>query len=113
MQITDSQQFLATIRPKTAAGKPAQVQAGSVLWTGPSFLAITPAADGLTAIVVAMGVGSDVISVSADADLGDGVVTISGMLNVVVTPSQAVSLGIDAGDVQEQVAPGPEPNPAP
>lgn len=111
MKITDSQQFTATIRPKNKAGRPAPVEAGSVIWTGPSFVAITPAADGLSAVVVAMGVGSDLLSVSADADLGEGVVTISGTLPLVVEASQAVSLGIEASEPVEQVEAGPTPNP--
>jgi hypothetical protein len=119
MKITDTQQYKAFVRPRTRPtadhpqGRDAEVQPGSVLWSGPPFVAITPAEDGLSAIIVAVGVGSGEISVSADADLGDGVVTISGSEQIVVVPSQAASLAIEDTDVQEQVEPGPEPNPAP
>jgi hypothetical protein len=112
MQITDSQQVVLTIRPKNKAGKPASVEPGSVAWTGPAFVAITPSDDGLSATVVAQGIGDDQISVSADADLGAGVVTISGTLPLTVVASQAVSLTIEAGGPTEQVEAGPEPNPA-
>jgi len=37
------------------------------------------------------------VNVSADADLGDGVTTIAGTLDVTVAASQAVSLNISAG----------------
>jgi hypothetical protein len=119
MKLTDSQQGILTIRPVTKGGKPAPVEAGSVLWTGPSFVAITPSADGLSATAVAMGLGGDdpggpaeeFISASADADLGTGVVTISGRVAIQVVASQAASLGIEEGPITEQVAAGPAPNP--
>lgn len=113
MTITDSQQVVATIKPVNKRGQPAPVQPGSVLWTGPSFVAITPAPDGLSATIVAMGIGSGELSVSADADLGEGVVTISGTVPFEVIPSQATSVGFEFGTPTEQTEPGPLPNPTP
>jgi hypothetical protein len=113
MNMTDSQQCVSTLKPVTKAGKPATVEPGSISWTGPSFVALTPAADGLSCTFVAMGVGNDFYSVSADADLGAGVSTISGRFPCTVTPSQAATLGVDEGTPTEQVTAGPAPNPAP
>jgi hypothetical protein len=124
MKITDSQQNTAVLKPVTAGGKPAAVEPGSILWSGPSFAALTPSADGLSVTVVAMGVGGlpegaiegdpgeEYVSVSADADLGAGVVTISGKFALRVVASQAQSLGFEFGTPTEQVAAGPTPNPA-
>ncbi len=111
MQITDTQQVVATITPKNSAGNPAPVEAGSVLWTGPPSVALNPSDDGLSCTIVAIGIGAGDLSVSADADLGTGVVTISGSVPFEVVPSQAVSLGIGFGTPTEQVSAGPTPNP--
>jgi len=121
MEITDSQQDTATLTPLTASGKPAPVEPNSALWTGPTFVALNPSADGLSCTVVAMGIGGDVeggpaeefINCSVDADLGVGVKTISGRFGIHVTPGQAVSLGFSFGTPTEQVAAGPAPNPVP
>lgn len=103
MVIKDTQKFTASIRPVDAKGNPALVQDGSVQWTGPDFLTVTPSADGLSADVSAKGpLGSGQLSVSADADLGDGVTTITGVLQVDVLAGQAVSLSVDSSTPAEQ-----------
>lgn len=103
MIIKDTQKFTASIRPVDAKGNPAQVQSGSIQWSGPDFLTVTPASDGLSAEVSANGpLGSGQVAVSADADLGDGVVTITGVLQVEVQAGQAVSLAVDSSQPTEQ-----------
>ncbi len=103
MVITDSQKFTASIAPVDAKGNPAPVESGSIVWTGPAFVALTPSADGLSCDVAASGIGTGgTISVSADADLGTGVVTISGTLPIDVTAGQAVSLSISTTPPVEQ-----------
>ena len=42
------------------------------------------------------------ISVSADADLGDGVRTLTGFLDLEIVSGEAVSLGVIAGAPREQ-----------
>lgn len=106
--LTDTQQFTLTIKPESKPGHPAAVEAGSVVWTGPPFVSITPAADGMSALVKALTVGAnDNISVSADADLGAGVVTISGTYEVQVIASQATTIGFEASAPEEQTPPTP------
>lgn len=101
--LTDTQQFTLTLKPLTANKKPAPVEAGSVIWTGPNFVEITPSADGMSALIKALTVGAnDNISASADADLGAGVVTISGTYEVSVIASQAQTLGFEASEPEEQ-----------
>lgn len=103
MKITASQKFTASIQPVDAKGNPAEVQAGSVQWEGPDTLTITPSEDGLSAEIAAKGpLGSGQVSVSADADLGEGVTTIAGTLQVDVVAGQAVSLGVNTSDPVEQ-----------
>ncbi len=120
VRLTDSQQGKITILPKKKNGQPGQVQPGSVIYSGPNFVALTPAADGMSVEVVAMGLGGDdpggpaeeFITFSADADLGEGVVTISGRRPIQVVSSQATTLDSAESDIVEQVAPGADPNPA-
>lgn len=102
MQLRDNQQFTASLAPVDKKGAPAQVQPGSVVWTGPNFIALTPSADGLSCLIVAQGIGTGQVTASADADLGDGVTTISGTLDVEVISGEATSLGITAGEVTDQ-----------
>ncbi len=102
VQIRDNQKFTASLAPVDSKGSPAQIQPGSAVWTGPAFLGLTPSDDGLSCVVVANGIGTGDVTASADADLGDGVTTISGVLNVEVTPGEAVQLGIVAGDPTDQ-----------
>jgi hypothetical protein len=122
MKLTDTQQGTLTVSAiKNKAGRPAQVQAGSLLWTGPTFVALTPAADGMSCVVVAMGIGGTdpgapgevFVTVSADADLGEGVVTISKAVPIQVVASQATELDVTESNIVEQTAPGPTPNPIP
>jgi hypothetical protein len=93
----------------TLAGAPAQVQAGSVVWASSdeTQLLVTPSADGLTAVVdtVAMSPndadGNPVtarISCSGDADLGNGVVTVT-LVSEDVTVTQGPSSMASGGTI--------------
>lgn len=66
------------IAPKTSSGKPAAIEAGSAVWTLDGTGSIVPDADGLGAYVISADApGVSNWSVSADADLGSGVATIT------------------------------------
>jgi len=99
MILTDVQKFTASIKPVDAKGNPAAVD-GLPLWSAsdPAILQITPASDGLSAEVLAVGpLGNAQVIVTADADLGEGVVGITGVLEVEVMASAAVALNVTAG----------------
>lgn len=100
--LTDSQETSLTIAPTDKKGKPAPVE--SVSWTSSDagVIALTPAADGLSCLAVAGNPGTAQVSVSVDAEIGDGVVTLTGTLTVNVIGGQAVALGITAGTPVEQ-----------
>lgn len=104
MIITDSQQVDLAIKPVDKKGKPAQID-GVPAWvsSNPAVATVAPAEDGLSALVKAADeLGSTQISVTADADLGEGVVNIAGTLDIEVVGGQAVSLSIVAGTPAEQ-----------
>ena len=96
ISITDIQKFTASIQPVDARGNPALVDGVPVWSVGDgSILSLTAAPDGLSAEVLAVGaLGTTQVTVEADADLGSGVVPLTGILDVTVVGSQAVSLNI-------------------
>lgn len=83
-------------------GRAARVD-GVPVWASSdeTVLTVTPAADGMSAAVDTVAVGVARITVTADADLGEGVTTITGVsedVNVVLGPlSQATTLALDLG----------------
>lgn len=93
LTITDSQ------------GRPAAVD-GVPQWavSDPTVLNVTPAPDGMSAIVDTVAPGTARVTVTADADLGAGVQTLTGVsedINVTLGPSHVattmvLSLGVPA-----------------
>ena len=97
--LTDIQQCLLSVAPVDAAGNPGKID-GQPAWSvsNPDVLALTVNEDGLSALVATTGkLGTCQVSVKADADLGEGVKEITGVLDVEVQGSEAVNLNITAG----------------
>lgn len=99
LTLTDEQKVTLTIQPLTAAGNPARVD-GTPAWDVSDqaivFLAVDP--DGLSAVATTSGpLGTCQVSVSADADLGSGVRSLTGILDITVVAAEAASIGILAG----------------
>lgn len=97
--LTDVQKVGLSVAFVTAKGNPAQVD-GAPVWSvsDATVLSVVPAADGLSAEVVAVGpLGTSQVSVTADADLGEGVKALVGTLDVQVVASEAASIVINAG----------------
>lgn len=101
--LTNSQEVDLAIQPLDARGKPAQVD-GVPVWTCSdlSRAQLVASEDGLSCVVKAVDNGAAQISVSADADLGAGTKTITGVLQLEIVSGSAVSLGIIAGTPREQ-----------
>jgi hypothetical protein len=96
MIITDVQKFTASIQPVDAKNNPAPVD-GVPVWSSsnPAVLTVTASEDGMSATITAVGpLGTAQVAVTADADLGEGVSPITGVLDVEVKASNAVSLSI-------------------
>ena len=111
MVLTDTQQTSITFgQPLDKKGKPAKVQPGSVTFSidQPDAATVTQDAnDPFTATVVAGNPTADgspaTITISADADLGEGVKTITGLEPLIVTSGEAVGFGnATIGPITEQ-----------
>lgn len=93
--ITNEEKVQVTLAPTTAAGNPATLD-GLPTWTvleGDATLEV--AEDGLSAFLVsgAADVNSK-IEVTADADLGEGVVSLVDVIDLAVVPASASVLGL-------------------
>jgi len=102
--LTDTQKTALAIAVVDAKGNAALID-GVPVWTSSddAILAVTAAADGLSAVAVAVGpLGQAQVNVSADADLGAGVSAITGTLDVQVIAGAAVAVTIAAGAPEEQ-----------
>lgn len=102
--LVDSQKVTITPKFVDKKGNPARVD-GKPEWLvdNPNVLALTPADDGLSCVVAAVGpLGTAKVSLKADADLGEGVKEIGGFLDVEVVGGEAVSVELTPGEVSEQ-----------
>jgi len=101
--ITTTQQFTIPSPFVDRKGKPAPVD-GIPVWasSNEAVATVTPGPGGLSAVVKAQGVGEYTISVSGDADLGEGVNTITGSETGTVTQGTAAAVVLSAGPIEEQ-----------
>ena len=99
LTLTDIQKADLAIAVVDAKGNPAAID-GAPVWevSDSALLTVTPSADGLSCTVAAVGpLGVGQVKVTVDADLGPGVASIVGLLDVEVLASQAVAVTIAAG----------------
>lgn len=92
----NTQQFDATLSITNAAGAPATVD-GIPVWASSdeTVVTVTASADGMSATIPCVAPGTARITVTADADLGAGTVTITGVsedIIVTVDPANAASV---------------------
>lgn len=104
MRITDTQKFSITLDARDAKGNPAALDGPATFTSSnPDVLAVTPAADGLSAEVVAVGpLGSGQITVVADAKIGPEVKEITGQIDLEVIAGEATTLTLNTSEVSEQ-----------
>lgn len=89
--LTDVQECPLTVAPVDAKGNPAVLQ-GVPVWTStdPTIISVEASQDGLSAVVAAVGkLGTAQVDINLDG--------VSGVLDVEVRGSDAVSLAINAG----------------
>lgn len=94
--ITNEQKALAVLNPKTLAGNPGIVD-GIPVWevvSGDAQLEVAP--DGLSAFLVSGAADvNSVITVTADADLGEGFLPLVDTIDLAVVAASASSLGLE------------------
>ncbi len=101
--MSDSQQDTLTITATDKKGNPATLPAGSITWAVDqvSLIALTPAADGLSCLAVAVGpLGTATISVKVSAP--DGTTLAAGSIDCNITGGAATNIVVTAGTPQEQ-----------
>lgn len=97
--IRDTEKVGVAIAVVDAKGNPAQID-GAPVWavSDPAGLAVVPAEDGLSASVVAVGpLGVFQATVQVDADLGEGVKPLIGILDVEVVAGEAAAINFQVG----------------
>lgn len=101
--ITDSQEFVVSGQPVDKKGNPAQVD-GPLTFTSsdPTLLIVTPI-DATSARCTAVGpLGDAQVVITGDADLGAGVVPITGIEDVHIIAGAAVNLAVSSSAPTEQ-----------
>lgn len=96
MLLPDDKTTAAAVTFLDAKGKPAKVD-GAPVWASDNEAVATVVAsdDGMTAIVTPVDLGTAQISVTADADLGSGTTTLTGIGTVEVVAGTAVTANIN------------------
>lgn len=103
--LTDSQKVTLSVGFTNPIGNPAPVD-GVPVWTvsNPDIIDLQVASDGMTAEAITKGpLGACQITVTADADMGEDVRSITGSLDMEVRASEAVSVGLTAGTPTSRV----------
>ncbi len=101
--LTDSQKVTISIAAVDKKGAPADVQGIAFASSDTTVATVEQDAGDMTKAVVVAGMpGSAQISVTADADLGDGVSLLTGVFDLSVVGGQAVGLSVSAGSPEEQ-----------
>lgn len=86
-----------SIQPQDIQGNPARID-GVPAWSASNEnVSISVSEDGMSAVLVPLTLGTVQINVTADADLGEGIETIGGVLDVEVVGGKAVALTINTG----------------
>lgn len=97
--ITNEQKVKVTLTPVTGGGHPAPLDGPPTFEVVDGDSTVQVASDGLSAeLISADDPGTTNILVKADADLGEGVVPISDVIQLVVLGAAATNLGLTVGE---------------
>jgi len=104
LTLEQGQHALGTLAPKKKDGSPATVETGKTTFTSSDEAVATVEQDPtneLSCKVVCVGIGSAVITGSVDADLGEGVRTLTATAEVVGIEATARTLEFGVGEAQD------------
>jgi|SRR5215813_13642375 len=97
LKITTEQQVMVHLNPTTSRGKPVAVDGIPTWEVAAGDVILQPSATGLDCNIVSPdSAGESQVLVSADADLGEGVTTITDTIKITAGDPQATSLGLKA-----------------
>lgn len=106
--LRDTEQVDLSYTAVDSRGNPAVVQNPTWESSDSSVVTVTASADGATAVAAAAGpLGSATVTLTGDADLGEGVSPITGVLDIQVVAGNAAVFNITAGTPTEQMPPPP------
>jgi hypothetical protein len=110
LTLTSVQQAALSISAVDAKGNLAPVENVVFQGSDPNIIVVrADPADQTKATVLARTVGTAQVTVTADADIGEGEKELMGLLDVEVVAAEAVALSITAGTPEEQPAGGVPP----
>jgi hypothetical protein len=103
MEVKIQQKFTCSVEFQDQAGNVATVDEPPEWSVDPDgILTLEPSEDGLSVVVKSeTKAGSAQVLCKADADLGEGVTEITGMLSVTVLPGDAVTVTLNPGAVED------------
>jgi hypothetical protein len=107
--LKDTEECDISVVFKDAKGQPAKVD-GAPAWESSDAAVVTVAAssDGMSCVATAQDVGTALVTMTADADLGSGTTPVIGTAAFVVDPGDAVIAELSPGAPRQQGA-GPAP----
>jgi len=98
LKITNEQKIPVELKPVTAAGKPAELDGKPAVSVVAGDSTFEQSEDGKTITLISSDTPGDTqFLIEADADLGEGVETISDIVKLTVEGAKAASLGLVAG----------------
>lgn len=103
--LTSEQKVKVTLAPKTATGKPSSLDGAATFEVVSGDVSIENIDELSAYIISGDAAGTSVVSVSADADLGEGVVTITDSITVTVSDPLAANLGLVVGTPEPKDTP--------
>ena len=102
IKLTNEQKIKVTLTPTTAAGKPAALD-GKPQWRTDGPAALEVAEDGMSAYLIASERPSEsIVTITADADLGEGVEEIAEGIKLITEGAKAAHLGLTIGEPELQ-----------
>lgn len=100
--ITNEQKILVTLAPTTASGNPAPLDGVPVWAVTEGDATLEVAEDGRSSYLISGDIGSSLILVTADPDMGEGVREISDVIALTVVAAEAASIGLSAGSPEQK-----------
>jgi len=101
---TNEQKRIVLTNPKTQGGQPATIDGALTVEvvSGDGTFEVDPALPTQFKAVSGTALGDTVYNISADADLGAGVQTITDQVTLTVTSASAASFGLAEGAVEQK-----------